>query len=61
MDQHTLLHQHGNLKHVRENLRRTPDLPTIETYRREGHRLDLLVIAVCIFALGVATGLALCP
>ena len=60
MDQN-LLHQHGNLKIVQENLRRTPDLPTIETYKRESHVLDRLVIDACIFALGIVIGLALCP
>ena len=46
---------------VQENLRRTPDLPTIETYKRESRFSDRLVIDVCIFALGIVIGLALQP
>ena len=60
MDQN-LLHQHGNLKIVQENMRRTPDLPTIEGSKRESRFSDRLVIDVCIFALGIVIGLALQP
>jgi hypothetical protein len=59
MDQQTLLHQHSNLKFVQENTRRTPDLPTIEMYKPEGHNGDMLVLLACVFALGVVLGMFL--